>query len=177
MRSKKVRAASKPEPIVSSAHLAAGNSPALSEFEYGLILASHAFHRWIVCCMAASGIAHLSAIEVLILHTVRHRGRPKKLGNICLVLDIDDTHIVTYALRKLERVGLVSTGRDGKEKIVRMTDKGVQALARYSEIRERLLVQATLESGVSQEALSAMAGHLRALSGYYEQAARSAATL
>jgi predicted MarR family transcription regulator len=127
--------------------------------------------------MAAVGVAHLSAIEVLILNTVRHRGRPKNLGNICLVLDIDDTHIVTYAQRKLERVGLVSAGRDGKEKTVQVTEKGLQALTRYSEIRERLLVNASLASGVSQEALSAMAAQLRALSGYYEQAARAAAAL
>ena len=77
MRGRKSRA--EPELIVSSAHLAAGRSPALSELEYGLILASHAFHRWIVRCMAAVGIPQLSATEVLILNTVRHRGRPKKL--------------------------------------------------------------------------------------------------
>ncbi|MCA3674350.1 MAG: transcriptional regulator, partial [Methylobacterium sp.] len=39
-------------PIVSSAHLASGASPSLSEFEFGLILVSHAFERWMVRCMA-----------------------------------------------------------------------------------------------------------------------------
>jgi predicted MarR family transcription regulator len=166
-----------PELIVSSAHLAAGNSPALSELEYGLILASHAFTRWMVRCMAAVGVANLSATEILILNTVRHRDRPKRLADICLVLDIDDTHVVTYALRKLEAAGLVTTGRAGKEKTVQVTKKGVSALVRYQEIRERLLVNTTMVSGVSQETLSAIAAQLRALSGYYEQAARAAATL
>jgi predicted MarR family transcription regulator len=41
-------------PIVSSAHLADNANPALSEFEFGLILASNAFQRWIVRCMAAT---------------------------------------------------------------------------------------------------------------------------
>lgn len=164
-------------PIVSSAHLAAGRSPALSELEYGLILASHAFTRWILRCMAAVGYPNLSSTEILILNTVRHRGRPKKLADICLVLDIDDTHVVTYALRKLEAAGLISTGRAGKEKLVQVTDKGVAALVRYAEIREQLLVSATRVSGVPQETLSAVGAHLRALSGYYDQAARAAATL
>src|SRR5690606_4053370 len=65
-------------PIVSSAHLAEGGSPGMSEVEYGLILASHAFSRWMVRCMAAAGLPGLSPIEVLILHSTRHRDREKK---------------------------------------------------------------------------------------------------
>ena len=42
-------------PVVSSAHLAAGASPALSEVEYGMILAGHAFQRWMVVCAATAG--------------------------------------------------------------------------------------------------------------------------
>jgi len=165
------------ELIVSSAHLAGGSSPALSELEYGLILFSHAFDRWIVRCMAAAGIPGLSPMEILIIHSVRHRGRPKTLSDLCLVLDIEDTHIANYAVKKLEAAGLVRTGKIGKEKMIETTDKGLDALARYAEIRERLLVDATKVSGLSQENLSGMASSLRTLSGYYERAARSAATL
>ncbi len=74
-------------------------------------------------------------------------------------------------------VGLVNTGKSGKEKHIQVTDRGLEALTRYSEIRERLLVEATKVSGLSQDDLSGIASHLRALSGYYKQAARSAATL
>ena len=35
-------------PIVSSAHLAAGAMPTLSELEFGVILLGHAFERWMV---------------------------------------------------------------------------------------------------------------------------------
>ncbi|MFS8110456.1 winged helix DNA-binding protein [Rhizobium jaguaris] len=162
------------ELIVSSAHLAGGSSPALSELEYGLILFSHAFNRWMVRCMAAAGVPSLSPVEILIIHSVRHRGRPKTLSDLCLVLDIEDTHVANYAVKKLEAAGL---GKTGKEKMIQVTDKGLEALTRYSEIRERLLVEATKVSGLSQDDLSDIASHLRALSGYYEQAARSAATL
>ena len=55
------------ELIVSSAHLAGGSSPALSELEYGLILFSHAFNRWMVRCMAAAGVPSLSPVEILII--------------------------------------------------------------------------------------------------------------
>lgn len=165
------------EPIVSSAHLAAGGSPALSELEYGLILASHAFHRWMVRCMAAAGVPGLTPIEVMLLNTVRHRDRPKTLADICLVLDIEDTHVANYALRKLEAAGLVRTGRAGKAKTTEITEAGSAALARYFDVRERLLVRATEVSGMSQSSLSDGAAQLRALSGTYEQAARAAATL
>jgi predicted MarR family transcription regulator len=172
-----VRAVDDLGPIVSSRHLAAGGSPALSEVEFGLILAGHAFNRWMVRCMAASGFEGLSPVEVLILHNVQHRDRPKRLADICLVLDIEDTHVVTYALKKLEAQGLVATGRSGKEKLIRSTEKGRAACARYAAVRERLLVRAFKGSGFSEDTLSELGGLLRALSGYYDQAARAATTL
>ncbi|KQW61904.1 MULTISPECIES: winged helix DNA-binding protein [unclassified Ensifer] len=164
-------------PIVSSAHLAEGGSPRLSEVEYGLILASHAFHRWMVRCMAAAGVPGLSSTEILILHTIRHRDRGKKLADICLVLDIEDTHVATYAIRKLEAAGLVTTGKAGKEKTIQITDKGAEACTRYAQIRERLLVTSTANARPSEETLSEIAAVLRFMSGAYEQSARAATTL
>ena len=82
-------------PIVSSAHLVAEGAAQLSEFEFGLTLANNAFHRWIVRGMAAAGYPDLGAVDVLIVHTVNHRDRAKKLADICLVLNIEDTHVVT----------------------------------------------------------------------------------
>ena len=128
-------------PIVSSAHLAAGGMPALSEFEFGLIIASHAFHRWMVRAMAAAGIPDLSALDVLVLHNVNHRGKPSASRDVCLVLNIEDTHLVTYAMKKLERLKLVKSGRAGKEKVVTITPAGEEACPRYREIREALLVR------------------------------------
>jgi predicted MarR family transcription regulator len=164
-------------PIVSSAHLAEGGSPALSEVEYGLILASHAFDRWMVRCMAAAGLPGLSSMEVLILHSIRHRDREKKLADICLILDIEDTHVATYALRKLEAAGLLTTGRAAKEKTVKITEKGAEACSRYAQIREHLLVDSTANSRPAEETLSEIAAVLRFISGAFNQAARAATTL
>ena len=163
--------------IVSSAHLAAGASPALSEVEFSLTLAVTAYHRWMVRCMTAAGMPALSPLEVLILHTVRHRDRPKSMGDIALVLDIEETHLATYAIRKLNGLGLVTTIRRGKEKIVAATAEGITLCDRYGALREKLLVNALSESGVAEDRLSAIASLLRNLSGFYNQAARAAATL
>jgi predicted MarR family transcription regulator len=164
-------------PIVSSAHLAEGGSPGLSEVEYGMILAFHAFSRWIVRCMSAAGLPGLSATEILILHTVRHRGREKKLADICLVLNIEDTHVASYAIRKLEAAGLVTTGKAAKEKTIKITNKGAEACSRYAQIRERLFGASTINARPAEDTLSEIAAVLRFLSGAYDQAARAAATL
>lgn len=164
-------------PVVSSAHLAAGGMPALSEFEFGLILASHAFHRWMMRCIAAAGVPELSALDVLVLHTVNHRGRPKRLADICLVLSVEDTHLVSYGVKKLEAAGLVASGRAGKEKTVEITDKGREICTRYREIREALLIKPLGSTGLDKERLSEIAAMMRALSGHYDQAARAAASL
>ena len=67
--------------------------------------------------MAAAGFPDLSALDVLVLHNVNHRGKAKTLADVCLVLNIEDTHLVTYAMKKLERLKLVKSGRAGKEKM------------------------------------------------------------
>lgn len=164
-------------PIVSSAHLASGASPALSEFEFGLILVGHAFDRWIVRCMAAAGVKDLSPLDVLVLHTANHRGRAKKLADICLVLNVEDTHTVAYALKKLERLKLVKSGRAGKEKMVTITPAGERACLTYREIREALLVKAIRSLGLDETILHDVAERMRALSGHYDHAARAAASL
>lgn len=61
-------------PIVSSEHLSR-NAQELSEFEFGLIISSNGFNRWMVRCMAASGLAELGALDILVLHSVNHRER------------------------------------------------------------------------------------------------------
>ena len=162
--------------IVSSAHLADGAAPTLSELEFSLTLAATAYHRWIARCAAASGMA-LAPLEVLILHTVRHRDRPKRMADIALVLDIEDTHLVTYAIRKLEKAGLVSTRRMGKEKLIGATEAGIAFCATYRTIRESVLAEPVAADGPDAAALAQAASVLRRLSERYNQAARAAATL
>ncbi|MGB3501440.1 MAG: winged helix DNA-binding protein [Mesorhizobium sp.] len=164
-------------PIVSSAHLAAGPLPELSELEFGLILAGHAFERWMVRCMTAAGEPGLAAIDVLVLHSCNHRDRSKRLSDLCIVLGIEDTHVVLYAVKKLEKRGLVRSTRSGKEKLIGTTPKGRETCMRYRDVREALLIESVKGLGLDPHAVSSVAATLRALSGNYDQAARSAASL
>lgn len=164
-------------PIVSSSFLASGALPVLSEFEFGLILISHAFQRWMVRCMAAAGYPDLSPIDVLVLHSVQHRSKPKRLADICLVLNIEDTHVVSYSVKKLERQKLISSHKQGKEKMIAMTAAGAKACEQYKEIREALLVEPVISLGLDEATLSRIASQMRTLSGYYDQGSRSAASL
>lgn len=163
-------------PIVSSAHLS-HSAQELSELEFGLIISSHAFQRWMVRCMTATGFPELGALDVLVLHSVNHRERAKRQADICLVLNVEDSHTVTYALKKLGKLGLVAGDKHGKETFYRTTEDGRAACTRYAEIREACLVESLASLGIGREDMHRMAGMLRAMSGLYDQAARAAASL
>jgi predicted MarR family transcription regulator len=130
-----------------------------------------------VRCMNAAGELGLAAMDVLVLHSVAHRARPKRLADLCSVLGIEDTHLVIYAIKKLEKRGLVKSTRAGKEKLISATPKGTQTCLDYRAIREALLVESVKGLGLDPTATSAVAATLRALSGHYDQAARAAASL
>ena len=164
-------------PIVSSSQLASGAMPAMSEMEFALIVAHNAFAKWVVRCMDAAGPSGLTQLEIQVLHSSNHRDREKTLSDLCTVLNIEDTHLVSYAIKKLVGLKLVTTGKRGKEKTVAITREGGEACARYKEIREALLISSAKAMGLEDQDLSRMAGMLRALSGQYDQAARGAASL
>jgi predicted MarR family transcription regulator len=164
-------------PIVSSAHLAAGKSAELSEFEFGIIIASNAFNRWAVRCMSAAGMKDMTINDVLVLHHINHRAREKKLADIAFILNIEDTHVVNYSLKKLQSLGLVKTERRGKEVLYSTNDKGRQVCMRYFDIREQVLVSSLTGDGTESFELEELARFLRVLSGLYDQAARAATSL
>jgi predicted MarR family transcription regulator len=58
-----------------------------------------------------------------------------------------------------------------------VTKKGAEAVMRYREVREALLIQSVKAFGTEPAVLSRIATEMRALSGLYDQAARAAASL
>ena len=58
-----------------------------------------------------------------------------------------------------------------------MTGEGRALCERYREVRERCLLNSIETLAVDAEDISRLAGLLRALSGLYDQAARSATSL
>lgn len=163
--------------ILSSSHLAAGDLPHLSEFEFGLIVAGNAFGRWVIRCMAAAGLPDLTLTDALVLHHVHHRDRSKKLADICFTLNYEDTHVVNYALKKLVGLGLLASERVGKEVAYSTTAQGRAMVERYREIRESCLFPGIAGDVSDPDELARIAQALRRLSGVYDQAARSAASL
>ncbi len=164
-------------PIVSSAHLVSPQSAELSEFEFGLIVAGNAFHRWITHCMSAAGLKDLTPLDVLVLHHVTHRARDKRLADICFIMNVEDTHLINYSLKKLLNLGVVVGSKNGKEVTYASTELGRGHVQRYREIRETCLINALkADDGLNRD-IGELARLLRVLSGMYDQAARAAASL
>lgn len=163
--------------IVSSQHLAEGPAAEASEFEYGLIIAYNSFARWMQRCMNAAGMGELSPLEILVLHNANHRDREKRLTDICFLLNIEDTHTVNYALRKLLKLGLLSSEKRGKEVFYRTSEEGRALVQAYKKVREECLLEPMLGGTMAGEKLSDVAAALRLLSGHYDQASRAASSL
>ena len=177
-KSARVRTASgrpKAAGIVSSSHLVSAKSVELSELEFGLIVAWNAFSRWAVRCMSAAGCPELTITDVLVLHHICHRARNKKVGDICFVLNVEDTHVVGYSLKKLLAAGLAHGDRVGKEVFYSPTPAGETAVAKYREVREACLI-ANLDAERNAD-IGESARLLRTMSGLYDQAARAATSL
>jgi predicted MarR family transcription regulator len=160
---------------VTSSHLAA-SYPELSGFEFGLIVAWHAFERWMLRCMATArgGKRDLTPTDVLVLHHTHHRLTAKRIADVCFVLNVEDAHLVSYSLKKLAAAGLVRGERRGKEVFFSTTAAGAELCARYKEVRDACLVAGFARTGDEAERLADVAQFLRRQAGTYDQASRTA---
>ena len=164
----------KKQRIVSSSHLVSQKSPELSEFEFGLIIATHAFNRWLIRCMGAAGVKDMAAVDVLVLHHINHRNSEKRLADICFVLNIEDTHVVSYSVKKLMGMKLVASTKRGKEVFLKVTEEGAALCQRYRSVREACLLPGFSGQNEENQQFGDIACLLRTLSGRYDQAARAA---
>ncbi|MCU1728591.1 winged helix DNA-binding protein [Pseudomonas sp. 7P_10.2_Bac1] len=162
-------------PLVASAHLVVEGQVPASEFEFGMILTWNAFSRWATSCMSAAGAPDLGMVDIMVLNHICHRGKQKKLADICFTLNFADTHIVSYSLRKLSGSQLITSKKIGKEVFYSPTKKGLALVERYVTVRTKCLVPSIDQNLV--EKLSATARTLREMSGTYDQAARAASSL
>jgi len=163
--------------IVSSRHLASGDTWQMSEFEYGLIIAYNGFSRWIHKCTSAAGLPELTPLEILVVHNINHRARKKRLSDICFLLNIEDNHTVNYAIKKLLKADLVTGEKSGKEMFYSTSARGQEFCERYREIREQCLLDSMSHMEGIGDNLSETANLLRTLSGIYDQASRAASSL
>jgi len=161
--------------FVTSAHLAQ-SYPELSAVESGMIVAWHAFERWMLRCMAAANAdkRDLAPIDVLVLHHVHHRGVPKRTADVCFVLNVEDAHVVSYSLKKLSAAGLLRGEKRGKEVYFTTTAGGRDLCQRYKEVRDACLVPAFGKEPEEAARLAGIAQFLRGQAGAYDQASRAA---
>src|SRR3546814_5165892 len=111
------------------------------------MMANNACNRWVVGGMNAAGSGDLAALDVLVLHSINHRDRAKRLADICLVLNIEDSHTVNYAVKKLVRTGLVQGEKRGKEIFYSTSAAGREACLNYRKVREELLINGVRRHG------------------------------
>ena len=90
------------------------------------------------------------------------------------MLNIDDSHLVSYALKKLVAADLVLIERQGRERLYAATAKGDSACIAYRKVRERYLVPGLAVVIEGRGDLEREAVFLRTLSGIYDQAGRLA---
>ena len=122
-------------------------------------------------------MGQLALVDVLVLHHVFQHGSHQRLAAMCFVLNIEETHVVAYAIRKLCRCGLMAAKRDGKEKTYALTALGKKHVVRYFNIREQRLLAELQGAEPDRLQLGELARNLRKLSGLYDQAARAASSL
>lgn len=151
-------------------------SELLSELEIALTVLWNSVRRWMMQRSKGGSIAGLSDLDVFLLHLLVYRDRPLRAIDLSFALSVDDMHLVTYSLKKLVRLGTITSKRVGKEVFYTAAEKGRRHYAEFIDDRTRYLEPAMKYITGGAYDLDAVNSLLRAVSGVYEQAARAAAT-
>lgn len=160
--------------VIEAAGLSVGAMPDLCHAEMGLILAGHAFDRWVCACMAAAGGADLSATDTLFLHLANGSREGCALPDLCRMGGVSDLHVARYAIRKLVKRGLVVTRRRGKTTFVAITEAGAALCRDYRAVRRRVALRDARDH-LSPLALVDATRTLRELAALYDRSAEAAA--
>lgn len=146
----------------------------LSDYEFAQITFSFGFLRWVEKCMEATGLRGLTALDILVLHAVNIRARGRRLSEISMLLNIDDSHLVAYSLKKLVSAELVQSIKDGRESRYEPTVAGDAACDTYRSVRRDFLVKSIASIANAEAEAANMAHFLTILTGMYDQATRLA---
>ena len=149
-------------------------SSRLSELEFSMIVSINGFMSWVSHCAEAAGGRGMGPLDVLVLHAVNQRARNKRLADICLVLNVEDSHTVAYALKKLEDYGYATHRQDGRDRIYQSSPDGDAFCQRYLEVREKSLVESLKVDEVDFAKLDETGKTLNRMARYYAHASRTA---
>ncbi len=147
----------------------------LSELELTLTVLWNSVRRWMSQRNNSSVVSGLSELDVFLLHLLVYRNKQLRGVDLAFALAIDDMHLVSYSLKKLTKLGVTSSDRIGKEVFYQATKTGKEHYLEFLADRRKYLEPAMRFISDSSD-FEVLNDSLRALSGAYEQAARSAAS-
>lgn len=148
----------------------------ITRFEQSLQVLKNSFEQWVRRCGARAGLAGFASIEIEVLHIIGRAKEARRIADICFVLNVEDTHIITYAVKKLIKAGFVQSNRSGKDAFFSITQTGGERVLAYAEIKRQLLLDASERFSEQEIELEALAEKMQLLASLYEQAARRAET-
>ena len=151
------------------------NAAVLGEFETALMAATEGYHHWIMRAMGVAGESGLSPLEARILNILQQSPDIPTFTEICALTHVQEQHLAHYALRKLRKLGLVSTGRRGKEKTITLTERGRSLCRNFSDIRTGL-IGLNLHEKISGDQMKRASAVLRELADIYRNAKNAAET-
>lgn len=147
-------------------------SEELSQLEMSLTVLWNSARRWL---SKRSSVNGLSDLDVFLMHMLAYRNTALRASDLAFALAIDDMHLVSYSLKKLTKLGLITSAKSGKEVVYRATAAAAEDRSGFLEDRARYVEPAIRDLMASGLDVATLTKALRTLSGVYEQAARAAA--
>lgn len=143
------------------------------KFEFALHHITESFSRW-------SSVVHefvsgegIPSQDVSLLQTIRMNDRPKSAVEIGKFQNREDSSNILYALRKLEKSGLIKkSSGPSRQTTYEVTDRGRDVTDRYAQLRKQVLLEDLSRSIGSTEEMTRLTEGMWHISGLYEQAAR-----
>lgn len=176
---KMVAEASEARELLHHSHLSpSAAEDAFTEFEFALHHITEAFARWSSALHEFVSGENLPVQDVSVLQLIRMNERPKSAAEIGKFLNRDDASNVLYALRKLEKAGLIEkSGGPLRQTTYRVSARGRELTDRYARMRREVLLDSVDKLAGSGEQLSAITQVMWRMSGLYEQSARTTAMM
>ena len=149
-----------------------------TEFEWAVMRFFSAFERSCLQLSVTAGSSDLSFQELVLLHVVGMQHHAQTSHSIARQLNRDDIQNLQYALRKLEKRGLISKSLGDRSKTAHyaITPEGRESVGLYAKIRAQLLTGRTELVSEIDDKLQEATQLLSVLTGIYDDVARVAAT-
>jgi predicted MarR family transcription regulator len=159
-------------------HLAREDETAFIEFEFALHHIAEAFGRWSTELHEHVSGQTMPVQDVSLLQMVRMKDTPKSAAEIGKYLNRTDSANVLYALRKLEKAGLIEKSPGPpRETTYQVTEAGREITDLYAAKRREILLSLIDRMSQSGDMFADVNKALWLMSGLYEQAARTVSVI